>query len=67
MHYYISGRQEDIGAFRNPSLRETNLTGPWMHHGNFPTLRDVVELYNPGNPAPIQRRVIKPDLSPLRY
>ncbi|WP_236582395.1 cytochrome-c peroxidase [Sphingobacterium spiritivorum] len=69
-HYHISGKQEDIGAFRTPSLRETNLTGPWMHHGNFPTLRDVVELYNLGNPAPIQRRVVvdektRPIHSPL--
>lgn len=56
-HYHLSGRQEDIGAFRTPSLRDVALTGPWMHHGNFPTLRDVVELYNLGNPAPIQRRV----------
>jgi cytochrome c peroxidase len=56
-HYHISGRQVDIGAFRTPSLRDVALTGPWMHHGNFPTLRDVVELYNLGNPAPIQRRV----------
>ena len=56
-HYYLSGKQEDIGAFRTPSLRETKLTGPWMHHGNFPTLRDVVEYYNGGNPSPIQRSV----------
>lgn len=56
-HYHISGKQEDIGAFRTPSLRDIALSGPWMHHGNFPTLRDVVELYNFGNPAPIQRRV----------
>ncbi|MFD1771698.1 cytochrome-c peroxidase [Sphingobacterium suaedae] len=56
-HYHLSGRQEDIGAFRTPSLRDVALTGPWMHHGNFPTLRDVVELYKLGNPAPIQRRV----------
>lgn len=55
--YHLSGRQEDIGAFRTPSLRDIALSGPWMHHGNFPTLRDVVELYNLGNPAPIQRRV----------
>lgn len=56
-HYHITGDQKDIGAFRTPSLRNVGLTGPWMHHGNFPTLRDVVELYNLGNPAPIQRRV----------
>lgn len=56
-HYLQSNKQEDIGAFRTPSLRETKLTGPWMHHGNFPTLRDVIEYYNGGNPAPIQRSV----------
>jgi len=56
-HYHLSAKQEDIGAFRTPSLRETKLTGPWMHHGNFPTLRDVVEYYNGGNPSPIQRSV----------
>lgn len=55
--YHITGWQEDVGAFRTPSLRDVALTGPWMHHGNFPTLRDVVEFYNLGNPAPIQRRV----------
>ncbi|MCW8313828.1 cytochrome c peroxidase [Sphingobacterium thalpophilum] len=56
-HYHLTGNQKDIGAFRTPSLRNVGLTGPWMHHGNFPTLRDVVELYNLGNPAPIQRHV----------
>ena len=56
-HYVLSGKQEDVGAFRTPSLRETKLTGPWMHHGNFPTLRDVIEYYNGGNPSPIQRSV----------
>ena len=55
--YHQSGKQENIGAFRTPSLRETRLTGPWMHHGNFPSLRDVVEYYNLGNPSPIQRSV----------
>ena len=46
-----------LHLFRTLSLRETKLTGPWMHHGNFPTLRDVVEYYNGGNPSPIQRSV----------
>lgn len=55
--YHQTGDQRDIGAFRTPSLRNVALTGPWMHHGNFPALRDVVELYNLGNPAPIQRSV----------
>ena len=52
---------EDLGKFRTPSLRETNITGPWMHHGNFPSLKDVVEFYNLGNPSPIQKAAIVPD------
>ena len=65
-HYHISGKQEDIGAFRTPSLREITLTGPWMHHGNFPSLLDVVQLYNLGNPEPIQRSVtIDPKTRPI--
>lgn len=55
--YHLSDKHEDIGAFRTPSLREVAQTGPWMHHGNFPTLRDVVEYYNLGNPSPIQKIV----------
>ena len=57
-HYHLSQQQSDIGAFRTPSLREVGQTGPWMHHGNFPTLRDVVEYYNLGNPSPIQKAVV---------
>jgi cytochrome c peroxidase len=29
-----------------------------MHHGHFPTLIDVVEFYNLGNPAPIQKKYV---------
>lgn len=69
-HYQLTKKREDVGAFRTPSIRETKLTGPWMHHGNFPTLRDVIEYYNGGNPSPIQRSVIvdeavRPITSPI--
>lgn len=68
--YNVTKKKEDIGAFKTPSLRETALTGPWMHHGNFPSLKDVVEYYNLGNPAPIQKHVkvdeaMRPVTSPL--
>ncbi|MFW0714333.1 cytochrome-c peroxidase [Pedobacter sp. N23S346] len=53
--YNITKKLKDVGAFRTPSLRETNITGPWMHHGNFPSLRDVIEFYNLGNPVAAQR------------
>jgi cytochrome c peroxidase len=54
--YNVTGKKEDVGKFKTPSLRETANTGPWMHHGNFPSLKDVVFFYDKGNPSPIQRK-----------
>lgn len=56
--YYLTGDPADLGTFRTPTLREVTHTGPWMHHGHFPTLLDVVQFYNLGNPAPIQRKYL---------
>ena len=36
------------GAFKVPSLRNIALTAPYMHSGNFSTLRETVEFYNKG-------------------
>ncbi|WMI64812.1 cytochrome c peroxidase [Aestuariibaculum sp. YM273] len=70
--YNVTKNIEDIGKFRTPTLREVSRTGPWMHHGHFPSLLDVVELYNLGNPAPIQKRYLGterdtliPEISPI--
>lgn len=64
--YILSKKQEDVGAFRTPSLRETKLTGPWMHHGNFATLRDVIQYYNGGNPSRIPKNfVVDENLRPI--
>ena len=54
--YNVTGILSDVGKFKTPSLRETANTGPWMHHGNFPSLKDVVFFYDKGNPSPIQRK-----------
>jgi len=56
--YNVTGKIEDIGKFRTPTIREVANTRPWMHHGHFPSLLDVVEFYNLGNPAPIQRKYL---------
>jgi cytochrome c peroxidase len=53
--YNVTKDLKDVGKMRTPSLRETNITGPWMHHGNFPSLKDVVEFYDLGNPIAQQR------------
>lgn len=49
--YYITKNPKDIGKFRTPSLRELKYTAPFMHHGIFYTLDEVVEFYNKGGGA----------------
>ncbi len=44
----ITGKTEDVGKFRTPSLRNLVLTAPYMHDGRFNTLEEVVEFYNSG-------------------
>lgn len=70
--YNVTNNVDDIGKFRTPTLREVSRTGPWMHHGHFPSLLDVVELYNLGNPSPIQKKYLGtardtliPEISPI--
>lgn len=36
------------GAFKTPSLRNIELTGPYMHNGGFSTLEQVVDFYTGG-------------------
>ena len=43
-----TGRPEDRYAFRVPSLRNVELTAPYMHAGVFETLDEVVDFYNSG-------------------
>jgi len=44
----ITGRPQDQGVFKVPSLRNIELTAPYMHDGRFATLEQVVEFYNSG-------------------
>lgn len=43
-----SGAPNDIGVFKIPSLRNIDLTAPYMHDGRFKTLEEVVNHYNSG-------------------
>jgi cytochrome c peroxidase len=38
----------DLGMFRTKHLRQITETGPYMHNGSYPTLEDVLALYNAG-------------------
>jgi len=49
----ISGRAEDQGRFRVPSLRNVSLTAPYMHDGRYETLEQVLDHYAAGiQPSP---------------
>jgi cytochrome c peroxidase len=44
----ITRLPEDHGTFKVPSLRNIELTGPYMHDGRFQTLEEVLEHYSSG-------------------
>ena len=46
--YNVTGSESDIGLFKTPSLRNVEMTAPYMHDGRFQTLEEVVEHYNSG-------------------
>lgn len=46
--YYVTHNSFDIGKFSAPTLRNIELTAPYMHDGRFQTLEEVVEFYNSG-------------------
>lgn len=43
-----TGNTADDGKFKVPSLRNIELTAPYMHDGRFATLDQVIEQYNSG-------------------
>ena len=46
--YEQTKREEDIGKFRPPSLRNIEITVPYMHDGSLATLTDVIRHYAAG-------------------
>jgi cytochrome c peroxidase len=44
----VTERAGDLGKFKVPGLRNVAVTGPYMHDGSVPTLREVLERYAAG-------------------
>jgi cytochrome c peroxidase len=44
----ITLQPADMGHFKPPSLRNVEVTGPYMHDGRFATLDAVIEHYSSG-------------------
>lgn len=59
--FAVSGKGEDRGAFKTPTLREIARTAPYMHDGSLGTLREVVDYYDKGgNPNPVLDAELRP-------
>jgi hypothetical protein len=54
------------GAFKTPTLRNVELTGPYMHTGGEATLMEVIDFYSRGGNFPaINLSTFDPDVQPL--
>lgn len=61
--FAVTGRNADRGAMRTPSLRNGELSAPYMADGRFATLEEVVEFYNRG--ADFTAPNLAPQIEPL--
>ncbi len=44
----LTGRPDDMGKFRAPSLRNVEFSAPYMHDGSIKTLEEALEFYAAG-------------------
>lgn len=63
--FEVTKKDEDKGAFKTPTIRNVELTAPYMHDGSQKTLEEVVEWYaKGGHPNPhLSDKIKKFDLS----
>lgn len=65
MRYLNPAFPDFVAAFKTPTLRYVLQTPPYMHHGGFATIADVLEFYSElANPPPAGHRELT--LKPLR-
>ena len=58
----VTHSREDRYKFRTPTLRNVELTAPYMHDGSIKTLEDVVTYYDKGGSADPEK---DPRIKPL--
>jgi cytochrome c peroxidase len=62
----VTGKPADLGRFRVPTLRNIELTAPYMHDGRFKTLEEVVAHYaSGGHREPGSSESVDPAIRPL--
>lgn len=60
--YEVTGLPGDRWRYRTPTLRNVELTAPYMHDGSLATLRDVILFYARGG---VPNEVLDPLIVPL--
>lgn len=45
-YYKVTHKEEDMGKFKTPSLRDVIKTGPWMHDGKEKDMLAIIEKFN---------------------
>jgi cytochrome c peroxidase len=63
--FLVTRQPKDLGAFKTSTLRDIELTAPYMHDGSLKTLREVIDFYNKGGePNPnLDGGILKLDLT----
>ncbi len=57
----LTEKDEDLSLFKVPTLRNIEVTAPYMHDGSLKTIDDVIEHYNSGGKNhPHKSSLIKP-------
>jgi cytochrome c peroxidase len=57
----VTGRPEDRGAFKTPTLRHIADTAPYMHDGSLDRLEQVIDFYDRGgHPNPHLDQEVRP-------
>ncbi len=46
--FAVTDELSQVGAFKTPTLRDVELTAPYMHDGSLKTLKEVITHYNNG-------------------
>ena len=64
--YVITQDPNDRWKFRTPTLRNVELSAPYMHNGQLSTLKEVVEFYNKGGTRSIGKHKNE-TISPLMF
>ncbi len=62
--FLVTGKNDDRGAFKTPTLRDVARTAPYMHDGSLGTLEAVVRFYDEGGRA---NPNLDPEIRPLRF